>query len=152
MIVRKQRCKNSVFCVVFSFWFFLGTICGVLLFRALSGTDSQWIRTYCTVLFSGQAVGLGSLILCWCRPLLLAGIVGFVPWGRRILPGLILLRGILTAYSAAAWYVSGLQPVWIVVRGLTLLPLYYAVCRFSYFAFGPRFFLQDRMKCCEDLL
>ena len=152
MIVRKQRCRNSVFCVLFVFWFLLGTICGVLLFQVLAGTGSRWIVAYCDTLFRGQTVGLWSLVLCWSRPLLFVGLLGVVPWGRRILPTAIFLRGALTAYSAAAWYVSELRPIWIVVRGLTLLPLYYAACRFSYFAFASPLVRRNSMRGCEDTL
>lgn len=148
--MERQQCRNSVFCVIFCFWFFLGTICGILLFRILTSDRGNWIEAYCSALYDEQTVGLWSLILCWFRPLVLVGLLGLVPWGFRVLPVLIFLRGALIAYASAAWYFSGLDPVWIVVRGLTLLPLYVGLCRWTYFSFCLRRNYRGRTVFCED--
>ena len=129
------KCRKSVFCILFLLFFFLGTICGILLFRCLAGSASEWVKAYCQVLVQQQNHGVFWLFVTWCRPMLLAGLTGLVPWGDRVLPVLIAGRGLLMAYAAAALYACGQPVMWLVFRGLALLPLFYLVCRWAYYAF-----------------
>lgn len=129
------KCKNSVFCVLFFFSFSLGTICGVLLFRLAAGSHGGWLLAYCGAL--PEADGW-SMALSLLRPLAVAALAGLVPWGRRCLPWLIGLRGLLMAYAAAACFSCGQSGLWLVLRGLALLPVYFAVCRWVFGRWGQR--------------
>lgn len=129
------KCKKSLFCVRFLFFFFLGTICGVLLFRCLAAAEGDWILRYSQALFRAEQSGLWSALFSAIRPVLLAALMGIVPWGRRFLPVLIVGRGMLMAYAAAACFVCGVQPGWLILRGLALLPVFYTVCRWTFGAF-----------------
>lgn len=123
-----QKCRNSLFGILFLVWFFLGTICGVLLFR-LTGVSGYWVRTYCSLLEKASA-GCASVVWSWIRPLLVAAVLATVSWGERVLPWLIGWRGCLMAFSASACYLGGWDACPVVLRGLLLLPLFYGVCRF----------------------
>ena len=63
--------------------------------------------------------------------------VGMIPGGYRLLPVLVFLRGCLTAYAAAACYVTGSSPAFVIFRGLLLLPLFYYFCRWVYTMQAP---------------
>lgn len=139
MHVDVSKCRKSVFCMLFLFFFSIGTICGVLSFRYLAGAQSSWTFMYCRRLQLMEYGSFCSFVLAWIRPLLLVLVIGLVPWGKKFLPILITARGFLTAYSAAACLSCGQSLSWVVIRGLTLLPVFYALCRFSYFAFPVPF-------------
>jgi len=130
-----SKCRKSLFCILFLFFFSLGTICGVLSFRYLAELCSGWMYLYCGSLHPLRNGLFLPFVFSWLRPLLLAFLMRMVPWGKRVLPVLIFSRGFLTAYSAAACFSCGQPPVWVIVRGMTLLPLFYALCRFAFFAF-----------------
>ena len=133
MNVGLRKCRISVFCTLFLVLFLLGTICGVLLFRLLCSDQDRWILTYSRILSAG---GLpGSRLFSWVRPLIVAVLPGLVPWGKRVIPVLVLLRGLLMAYLASALFACGLPLGGVVLRGATMLPLFFAVSFWSYHAF-----------------
>lgn len=124
-----RKCRNSVFCIFFLVLFLAGTICGVLLFRLAADRSANWLLAY------GRKLQRDGLYLAWgpwVRPLLAAGVLGLVPWGRRVLPWLILLRGLLTAYGVCVAYGCGLSLAPAALRGLILGPAYFLVCLWSY--------------------
>lgn len=126
--MRAQKCRNSVFCVQFFFFFLFGTICGIWLYRCMLGRRGVWITAYCELLFSGLAVDGWALGLAWIRPLVLAWLAGLHPRGAVAVPSLVFFRGVLTAYSVSALLWAGLS-VWPVVsRGLVVLPVFYWLC------------------------
>ena len=126
------ECKKSVFGILFLLCFLLGTICGVFLFGCLTTVRGAWIQQYTELLCQEGNGGLLSVCLSWCRPLLLAALAGFLRWGDRVVLFLAVLRGILMAYTAAALWTSGLTLLPFLVRGILLLPLFYAVCSWAY--------------------
>lgn len=130
----RYKCKKSVFCILFLIYFFLGTICGVILFHCLLGTHSPWIPAYCEALGNLEHPGVVTLLFFWCRPLALAVLLGLSPLGSRLVPLLILARGCLSAYLTSFYYASGLSPLSAVLRWLILLPVFYMLCRWAYYA------------------
>ena len=120
-------CKKSVFCILYLIFFFLGTICGVLLVRSFSAAEGPWLVSYCGAL-SACSAGMWRL-LAWVRPLVLAWLAGLSGFGCRLIPWLIALRGALMAYEAAACCVCGQSPRGVLLRGLVILPLFFSLCR-----------------------
>jgi len=135
MNVRLKKCRISVFCILYLVLFLLGTICGVLLFRLLCSRQDGWILAYSRVL--SEETLPGSRLFSWLRPLIVVVLLGLVPWGKRFIPVLIVLRGLLMAYFVSALFACG-QPMGpAVLRGATMLPLFFAVSFWSFYAF-PR--------------
>ena len=130
----RYKCKKSVFCILFLICFFLGTICGMILFHCLLGAHSGWISAYCTALDQLERPGLWKLLFFWCRPLILAFVLGLSPAGSRFIPILIFLRGCMSSYLTSFCYASGVSPLSAVLRWLVLLPVFYALCRWAYYA------------------
>lgn len=130
----QYKCKKSVFCILFLICFFIGTICGVILFHCLLGAHSGWITAYCDALGSLERPGLLTSLFFWCRPLALALLLGLSPAGSRLIPVLILARGCFSAYLTSFYYAAGLSPLSAVLRWLALLPVFYLLCRWAYYA------------------
>ena len=119
------KCRNSVFCVQFLFFFLLGTICGIWLYHC----GSAWMAGYCVLLGQAPVRDGWSLGLAWLRPLVIAWLASIHPLGDRVVPVLIVVRGLLTAYSTCACLRAGLPTEPVLLRGLVLLPLFYWLCR-----------------------
>ena len=131
--MRLRKCRISVFCILFLVLFLFGTICGVLLFRLLSSRQGEWVLAYGQVL-AGEALP-ESRVFSWLRPLAVVLLMGIVPWGRRFVPVLIVLRGLLMAYFVSMRFACGqsLEPA--VLRGAAMLPLFFAVSLWTFHAF-----------------
>ena len=97
MTLQQHKCKNTVFGIVFFLFFFLGAICGVFLFRCLQRSDSAWLAAYCAALSGAGNLSGGALLLLLLRPVAVVLAVGMFPFGHRLLPLLIFLRGCLMA-------------------------------------------------------
>lgn len=130
--MQHMKCKNAVFSALFFLFFSLGTICGAFLLQMISQEDGGWIRAYCTALSQAEALSPWAALFVLVRPILLVLAAGMVPGGYRLLPVLIFLRGCLTAYAAAACFVTGMSPAFVILRGLLLLPFFYFFCRWVY--------------------
>lgn len=128
----RLKCKNSVFCILFLFYFFLGTICGIFLFRKLQGAHCAWITAYCTALTQMNPPDLLKQLFFICKPLAIALVLGICPSGYRLIPILIAVRGCIMAYIAAFYAVSGLPPAALVFRWLLFLPVFYYLCWLAY--------------------
>lgn len=123
------KCRNSVFCVRFLFFFLIGTICGIWFYRCLGQSDAIWLRDYCLMLTGASG---WSVILSVLRPLLPAALAWLHPYGRHAIPLLVGLRGMLTAYSACAVLRADLPGGPVLVRGLVILPIFYRLCRLAW--------------------
>ena len=123
--MRREKCKNSVFCMLFLVSFAFGTICGVLLFRLLADCENDWILVYGRSLPASYGLG-------WLRPLLLAALLGLVGWGRLMIPVLIFCRGLLMAYLVSVLHSCSLGLGSALFRGLIMLPLFFLICLWSY--------------------
>lgn len=123
-------CKKSVFSILFLFFFIGGTICGVLLLRAVFFLRPDWLSQYCTALITTEPAGVLRHLLFLVYPLLCVIAVGLTPLRRHIIPVLIALRGCLLAYSCSAFYVCGISWFAFLMRQLLLLPLFYLLCAF----------------------
>ena len=139
-----RKCKNAVFSIVFLFFFFLGTICGIFLFRCIAQSQSLWLRDYCTAL-SGAFSGPGA-VAALLRPLLVVLAVGMFPFGHRLLPLIIFFRGCLMAYCFSACFAAGLSPELPMLRGVLLLPLFYFFCRWVSQMHGARRGTSETMR------
>ena len=122
----RRKCKFSVFCILFLVLFSLGTICGVLFFRLLADYENNWIWAYGWSLL--PLYRLGSYI----RPLVLAGAMSLVTWGKHCVLLLVFCRGLLMSYAISAFYACGQDMGLLLVQGLVILPLFYLVCLWSY--------------------
>ena len=127
--MRLYKCKNSVFCVFFLLCFFVGTICGALLFRIFVRLHRVWIEVYCAELFSNEKASYLQLLLSGVRPILLIPIISCFTFGKRIIPFLIMLRGCGVAYllSAAFCAQCGMFP--LILWQFFLLVSFFCVCR-----------------------
>lgn len=128
----RNKCKKTVFCVQFLVYFFLGTICGIFLFRCLLLSDPMWIYAY-----SNRAGSLGSgQLLCrliyFFLPLILAWVLSLSPFGYRVLPLLIMLRGCLTAYLFSFQLYGDGSMTGSILRSVLILPLFYYICQKAY--------------------
>ena len=124
--MRCEKCKNSVFCVLFLVLYACGTICGILLFQLLADCENDWVLAY------GWRLPLDYRLGSWIRPLVLAGILGLVGWGRSVVPVLVFCRGLLMTYVVCVLYGCGRSLLPALVRGLILIPLFFAVCKWSF--------------------
>ena len=123
-----SKCKNSVFCAQFLFFFLVGTICGTWLYRC---SDSVGIaRLELTGLMTEEAVDWSS-VLSVLRPLVMAGLACIHPFGYHVLPVLVTMRGLLMSYAFCAVLCAGLSPGPLILRGMLLLPLFYSLCRLA---------------------
>lgn len=141
------KCKKSVFCVLFLFCFFLGTICGMLLFHGLLGVHDAWITAYCRTLAQLERPNALTFLFFCGRPLLLAFVLGLCPKGWRLVPLLVLARGCLMAYIMSFYAASALPPTSLVLRWLVLLPVFYYMCRWAYFAEGLSAYGSRSRRC-----
>ena len=98
----------------------------------MSGSGYAWLNGYCLLIGQAPVRDGWSWLLAWLRPLVMAWLASIHPLGGRVLPVLILLRGLLTAYSTCACLRAGLPPEPVLLRGLVLLPLFYWLCRRAY--------------------
>lgn len=131
------KCKNAVFSGLFLLIFSLGAICGAFLVRLIALGESGWLVSYCTSLAEASAPTPWTVLFVVLRPVLVVLAVGMLPGGYRLLPVLVFLRGCLTAYAAAACYMTGVSPAFVIFRGLLLLPLFYYFCRWVYMMQAP---------------
>lgn len=129
VFMRYSFCKNSVFCVQFFTFFFLGTICGILLLRVMLISDCAWLREYCACLriarFGNRILMIWFLFL----PLLAAVGLYFIPHRNNLFPILFFVRGCLLSYAVGATYTQGLPLGDILFCNLLMLPLFFALCR-----------------------
>ena len=123
-----RKCKISLFCVQFLVSYFIGTICGVLLFRFGTVAQSDWLLTYGQVISSMVQTQTPFDLVRLLRPLAIAGLLVLVPWKKSALLLVVVARGCLTAYSVCLFYGSGQSCLYLVFRGLILLPLFFLVC------------------------
>lgn len=132
-----NKCKKSVFCILFLIWFLIGTICGFFLFRCLQKAHGGWAAAYCAALTGTDGQSLLSFLFFACRPLLLAGLLCLLPWGRRLVPVLTAARGCLMAYYMAFFFAASLSPLSMALREAVILPPFFCLCRLAYQ--GPAF-------------
>lgn len=127
-----RKCRNSVFCACFLFFFLLGTISGTFAFRCLLITSESMldhiVRSLPTI-DSGGASALWSSI----RPLLVVSVFALHPQGYRAVFALVFLRGFLMAYFFAALAFGG-GPVWMTfAEELFVLVVFYILSKWVYF-------------------
>lgn len=140
--MRISKCKNSVFCGFLLICFFIGTICGVLLFRLLQTSHSDWTEAYFSALsVSVPSSGLIAFAI-QLRPLLTVYFLSRLRLGDKVLPVYILFRGLCSAYYFAFAFHSGVlspvHPIQTLILCITMFYLIssrrqgYFVSRFSY--------------------
>ena len=130
-----QKCKNSVFCVYFLFFFFVGTICGVFCYSLQISSDLDFVSYY-SVAISESLFDCSLLsFLAAARPFVFVAFLALTSFGHRFLFLLIAVRGFMTAYTAAALWIGNCDLFLIFIRGLVLLPLFYGLCAWSHCRF-----------------
>lgn len=127
--MREFVCRKSIFGILFLLLFCFGAVCGILLLRCLLLEEPEWLLSYCAAAAEAHK-GIRFLrLLLWLWPLLAVMAAGLSPWPRQLLGSLIVLKGCLLAYYAAACYVTGqrgTQLLWELLQ----LPFFYCLCRF----------------------
>jgi len=127
-----SKCKNSVFCIHFLFFFLFGTISGVLCFRCMLLSNQLWTGVYCD--YIGQSVSSKVLqeLFVLIRPFFLVLLCALHPNGWKLLFPLIFIRGFLMSYCYAALWFGGYNFLLIVAKAMFLLPLYFFCCKWLY--------------------
>ena len=123
-------CRKSVFSITFLLFFCVGTICGVLLLQFFLDSDPLWLSAYSQEIFHSSSLRSlhGILFRLWPLALVfsagLAGLqrIGFLP--------LILFRGCMASYTAAAYYLSGNIFFGFILPECVLLVGFYLICRY----------------------
>ena len=128
MEVTNHKCKKSVFCICFLFFFAVGTICGSLLFSLLLQQQSGWIKLYCTELMLQRTAAPVSFILFFCCPLAAVWSLGLVSFGRKLMFPYTLFRGVVCSYLFAACHTAGLPLMAAVIYHFLQLALFFTVC------------------------
>lgn len=135
----KGKCRNLLYNTIFLVLFCAGCLIGVILFRYASDANPGWVCAYGSKLFSQMPDCLMGVTISACRPFLVLLALSMIPWGHRLVPGLILVRGILSSYFACICYVSGVSPVRCLLHGILILPGYYFLCRWICFGRPMRY-------------
>lgn len=124
------KCNRSTFCILFLACFGFGVVLGVLLFQCLANSRGIWIDTYCKTLISTAKPSIFFI----CRPLMIVTLLILLPCGYRLVPLLIIARGFFISYSMSALVVSAVAPTHLIFRSALLLPVFYFLCYWAYFA------------------
>ena len=125
--MNKYKCKKSVFCVLFLFFFGMGTICGSALFSLLLRSQFGWIGSYCSELMLQRTASPVSTFLFFCCPLAAVWALGWSTFGRKLIFPAAALRGCVTAYVFSACFTAGFSIMSVLLRELFLLPVFYAL-------------------------
>ena len=139
-------CKKSVFSILFLLLFFLGTICGILLFRFIFIVCPEWIRAYGSVIeMSADPFSFQSILIA-AVPFLLIFFSGFCTWGQKLIYAVIFLRAcFLSYYSSVIFCAAVSQRQFLIYRFLLLLAFYF---------FCQHFWVSSSRvngnSCCED--
>lgn len=129
------KCKNSVFCICFLIFFFLGTICGVLCFRCQMIRNGPWILAFSKELSSSVSPLFVKNAVILFRSLLLLLAMALLPWGYRLVFPLIALRGFLMSYYFSALWIGECNVLFMVLLETLLMPAYYMMCSWAYFRY-----------------
>ncbi len=125
--MRFSFCKNSVFSILFLVSFLSGTICGVLLFRAVYVLHPVWITEYGRTLVECASILGFSNMFFVLMPFFLLLLLGMFSLGYRLIPIFVACRGCLLSYFLSCCFVSGIGGGVILRRNLVLLPLLYLI-------------------------
>lgn len=123
------KCRNSVFCVLFLALFLLGTICGILLLNLFSQSQPGWLTSYCRSIGWIDFDRVFGTVFVWTAPIIAVWLTGMLPFSGRMILVLILFRGVLAGYAAAAYWRAGMEPWSLAIREGFLLPLFYVLCQ-----------------------
>ena len=128
--MRFQFCKNSVFSILFLISFLIGTICGILLFRAVHILHPSWIVEYASALSSVSTARFFRSAFFLILPFLPVWLIGQFPNGYRFVPLLTSMRGCFLSYCLSCCYVGGVSSLPVVYRNAFFVPLYYLFCQY----------------------
>ena len=132
-----HKCKNSVFCACFFFFFLLGTICGAFAFFCLPPTAA------CLPEQGAREPGVSvSLSIAWSllRPVCVVLVFALHPQGHRAVFPLVFLRGFLTTYCFAVSVSGGGAMCWLFVKELITLTVFFVTSKWVYFRWAPSSF------------
>ena len=125
MIMNLYKCKNSVFCAFLLLCFFAGTICGVLGFRMLLASQNAWTSDYIINCMDGGMSCYVPMFFSRLRPFLILTLVSVFSFRNRIIPLLVLFRGVSVSYLFSAAFCAGC-PVLLTAAGfLVFLSAYF---------------------------
>ena len=130
--MRVLKCRKSVFCVQLLFFFAVGTICGILVFRWLVNSNSGWIRPYCLELLQSFENKIWTFLLSSLRPLLLICLLATFSWGPRLFPAFFFVRGFLASYCSSAFLTCGVLPGILLLRDVILISALYTISCWSW--------------------
>ena len=125
-----HKCKNSVFCACFFFFFLLGTICGTFAFRCLAAAAPYRSDSWSHPFFVFDPT---RALWSFLRPMCVSFAFALHPQGHRALFVLISLRGFLTAFCVSALVAAG-APLWsFFAKELITLAIFFIISKWSYF-------------------
>ena len=127
-----HKCKNSVFCACFLFFFLLGTISGTFAFRCLFVTVENASNCMSWVLSFGDS-DFASVLCSVIRPLCIVFAFAFHPQGYRAVFALTFARGFLTAYCLAALMFSDSLAWEVFAAEMITLVIFYILSKWVYF-------------------
>ena len=128
-----HKCKNSVFCVFFLLCFFVGTICGTLIFRIIFNLHGAWVGAYYADLYRDGENSFFCLFASCLRPLVSALLLGSLSYRKRLIPALIALRGCGISYFLCFAICAQCRILPVLVTEITVLAAFFCVCHFLYF-------------------
>ena len=133
MIMLFYKCKNSVFCVCFLFFFLVGTISGIFAYYYLFAFKNSVLDTGVVI-----SIDIPALFLSAARSLCVVAVFALHPQGHRAVFPLVFLRGFFVAYCFAALRFD-VSPIWgIIAIKLFMLAAFYSVSRWVYFRWDGR--------------
>lgn len=122
-------CKKSVFSILFLLFIFLGTICGVLLFRCIFVARPGWISDYCVSLGISSFTASVQQFVVLSVPFFLVWIAGMTAYAHRAILVIILLRGCLLSYYLCALYSADAAVFPHIIRSFPALLFFFIICQ-----------------------
>lgn len=127
--MRFSFCKNSVFCVIYFFLFFIGTICGVVLLRYALRSDIRWLNSYCLALRSAEPASIW--LAAWFRflPIMVLIAIYFLPHRNKLISLFILFQSCLCTYTVGMCFILDQPQFDVLVRNCLFFPVLYFVAQ-----------------------
>lgn len=134
--MRFSKCKNSVFCAVFLFCIFIGTICGVLLFRVFLEHNCSWPEAYFYELLYTPLKDFRLSFVVSAAPLLLVYISSFFSFRNKFLLIFIIWKGCCCSYLFCFCFYCNCYSWLFLIRQLLQLIAFYLVCYAVYLRYS----------------
>lgn len=129
-------CKNSVFCILFLVFFFLGTICGIFIFYYYIDENASWLSMYMSELSECDFRFCICSLISIVRPFLLVYLVWLTPVHRVFIFVPVFCRGMLFSFCLSAQIATTGSLTSCLLLNLIVLPLFFSFCRYLFWLRG----------------